>query len=43
MIRIKPVSSLEKAMLESDIADFAPLTRISALKGERLSVQILHT
>jgi len=43
MIKIKPVSSLEKAMLESDIADFAPLTRISALKGERLSVQLLHT
>ena len=43
MIRTVIVSSLEKALLEQQIQDFRPLERISALRGERLSVQLLHT
>ena len=43
MIRTVIVSSLEKALLEQQIQDFTPLEKISALRGERLSVQLLHT
>ena len=43
MIKTKIVSSLEKAMLEDRIERFQPLQRISVLRGERLSFQILHT
>ena len=43
MIKTVIVSSLEKALLEQQIQDFSPLERISALRGERLSVQLLHT
>ncbi len=43
MIKIKIVSSLEKAMLEDKIEKFKPLEKISALKGERISFQILNT
>ena len=43
MIQTKIVSSLEKALLEENIEGFQPLDRISALKGERLSFQLLHT
>ena len=43
MIKAKIVSSLEKALLEDRIEKFKPLERISVLRGERLSFQILHT
>ncbi len=43
MIKIKIVSSLEKAMLEDKIEKFKPLEKISVLRGERLSFQILNT
>lgn len=43
MIKTKIVSSLEKAFLEEKIEDFAALEKISALKGERLSFQLLNT
>ncbi|MBQ8345304.1 MAG: DUF4091 domain-containing protein [Clostridia bacterium] len=43
MIQTKLVSSLEKAMLEDSLDRFEALGRISALKGERVSVQLLHT
>lgn len=42
MIKTKIVSSLEKALLESPIEKYDELKRISALKGERVSVQLLH-
>jgi hypothetical protein len=43
MLKTRIVSSLEKAMLEDKIESFNPLERISALRGERLSFQLLHT
>jgi len=43
MILAKIVSSLEKCFLDNSIDDFQPLTRISMLKNERLSVQFLYT
>ncbi len=43
MLKAKIVSSLEKAMLEDRIEKFKPLERISVLRGERLSFQILNT
>ena len=43
MIKLKIVSSLEKALLEENIEGFRSLDRISVLKGERLSFQLLHT
>ncbi len=43
MIRIRIVSSLEKALLDDKIERFTALERISALRGERLSFQILST
>lgn len=42
MIYTKIVSSVEKCFWDDDIGTFAPLERISALKNERLSVQLLH-
>ena len=43
MIKTRLISSLEKVMLGNDISDFAPMKRVSALRGERLSVQLIHT
>ena len=43
MIITKITSSLTKAMRDSKIDDYTPLERISALKGERVSFQLLHT
>lgn len=43
MLKAKIVSSLEKALLEDNIDSYEPLLRISALRGERLSLQLLHT
>ena len=42
MIQAKIVSSLEKVFVDQHIDDFATLTKISALKGERVSIQIIH-
>ena len=43
MIVTKITSSLEKALLKSNIEDYPRLEKISALKGERISFQLLHT
>ncbi len=43
MIKTRIVSSLEKALATDDIDSFKSLDRISVLRGERLSVQLLHT
>lgn len=43
MINTRIVSSLEKCFLDEDIQAFADLNRISMLKNERLSFQLLHT
>ncbi len=42
MIKTKIVSSLEKAFLDQNINDFKALNEISALKGERLSFQLIY-
>ena len=42
MIRTKIVSSLEKAFVDQNINDFESLEYISALRGERLSIQLLY-
>lgn len=43
MLKTKIVSSLEKALLKSDVDAFPELKKLSALKGERISFQLLHT
>ena len=43
MIKTKIVSSLEKVFLDQNIEEFSSLEKISVLKGERLSLQLLHT
>ena len=43
MLNVKFVSSLEKSFLDQDIADLEALDKISALRGERLSLQILYS
>ena len=43
MVKTKIVSSLEKALLTDNIEKFPSLSKISALRGERISVQLLHT
>jgi hypothetical protein len=43
MIQTKITSSMEKCFLDSNIADYAELTRISALKNERVSFQLFYT
>ena len=43
MIKTKIVSSLEKAFTEDNIDSFKELKSLSALKGERVSCQLLHT
>lgn len=42
MIKTRIVSSLEKAFLDQKIEDFKSLEYISALRGERLSLQLLY-
>lgn len=42
MLKLKIVSSQEKAFFEDSIDSFSPLKRISALWGEKLSLQLLH-
>ena len=43
MIKTKIVSSLEKVFLDQNINDFSSLEKISVLKGERLSLQLIYT
>ena len=43
MFKTRIVSSLEKAFLDEKIEKFERLERLSALKGERISVQLLYT
>ena len=43
MIKTKIVSSLEKVFLDQNIDDFHALNRISALIGERFSIQLLYS
>ena len=43
MIKTKIVSSLEKVLLEDSFDSYKPLEYISALRGERISFQIIHT
>ena len=42
MLKTKLISSLSRVFVDSSIDDFAPLTKLSALKGERVSFQIIH-
>ncbi|MBQ9080430.1 MAG: DUF4091 domain-containing protein [Clostridia bacterium] len=42
MLETRIISSLEKCFSESSPADFAPLERISVLRGERLSFQYAY-
>lgn len=43
MILTKITSSMEKCFLDSNITDYPQLTRLSALKNERVSFQLLYT
>ena len=43
MFKTKIVSSLEKAFLDEKIDKFESLERISALRGEKISIQLLYT
>lgn len=43
MVKFKLVSSLEKAFLDDNIDMFTSLTKLSALRGETISLQILAT
>ena len=43
MIKTKIVSSLEKAFFDEDIDKFEALEELSALKGERVSIQLLYS
>ena len=43
MLRTKVVSSLEKVFVDQKIDDFAALEKISALRGEQVSVQLIYT
>ena len=42
MLKTKLISSLSRVFMDSKLEDFAPLTKISALKGERISFQLVH-
>ena len=43
MFKTKIVSSLEKAFLDEKIDKFERLEKISALRGEKISIQLLYT
>lgn len=43
MLKAIIVSSQEKVFIDQKISDFKPLERISVLKGERLSLQLIYT
>ena len=42
MLKTKIVSSLSRVFIDSKLDDFSSLSRISALKGERVSFQLVH-
>ena len=42
MLKTKLISSLSRVFMDSKLEDFSPLTKISALKGERVSFQLVH-
>lgn len=42
MLKTKIISSLSRVFIDSKLDDFKPLERISALKGERISFQLVH-
>ena len=42
MLKTKIISSLSRVFTDSSIEDFTALERISALKGEKLSFQLVH-
>ena len=42
MLNVKIVSSLDKVFYDQSINDFSRLERISALRGERLSMQLIY-
>ena len=43
MIKTKITSSLEKAFIDGEIETFDTLRSITALRGERVSFQLLYT
>ena len=43
MLNVKFISSLEKVFYDQSIDDFETLEKISALRGERLSVQLIYS
>ena len=43
MLKTKIVSSLSRVFIDNSIDDFAALEKISALKGERISFQVVHS
>ncbi len=43
MIKTKIISSLEKVFPDNEIDDFSSLEKISVLRGERLSLQLIYT
>ena len=43
MIKTKLISSLEKPFIDMNIDDFAPLSSITGLKGEKLAFQLIHS
>ena len=42
MLKTKLISSLSRVFVDSSIDDFAPIEKLSALKGERISFQLVH-
>lgn len=42
MIKTKIISSLEKAFLDQSIEEFAPISSLTVLRGERFSLQCLY-
>ena len=43
MLKTKLISSLSRVFIDSSIDDFAPIEKLSVLKGERVSFQLVHT
>jgi hypothetical protein len=43
MLKTKIISSLSRVFVDSSIDDFTPLEKMSALKGERVSFQLVHS
>ena len=42
MLKTKLISSLSRVFVDSSVDDFAPIEKLSALKGERISFQLVH-